>query len=45
MRVHTDVSLLTDKQKDMLEVITKVYRNRKTITREEMQERVFQIGL
>ena len=29
MRVHADISLLTDKQKDMLEVITKVYRQQK----------------
>ena len=29
VRVHADISLLTDKQKDMLEVITKVYRQQK----------------
>lgn len=29
LRVHTDASLLTDKQKDELEVITKVYRQQK----------------
>lgn len=45
MRVHTDISLLTDKQTDMLEVITKVYRIKKTTTRVEMRERVSQTGL
>ena len=29
VRVHADISLLTDKQKDMFEVITKVYRQQK----------------
>ena len=29
VRVHADISLLTDKQKDVLEVITKVYRQQK----------------
>ena len=45
MRVHADVSLLTDKQKYILEIITKVYRQQKNHYKSGYARRVSWRGL